>query len=233
MQLWQDPVEPRARDGRPLEGPDEEEPAEAPDVKALGQPQFPSSNEDAKGVRDQAPDGLPSLSLKDLNLDEPGQREKLLQQLYENLAKAKDVAEAHPISETIEQVWRSTGSPTIDLLLDHASTFVQKADLDMAAQVLDRVVELAPDDAQGWQQRAMVHFIQHDLSQALVDFKRALAIDPQHYAALDGLGNVLLEQGDKKGALEAYRKALAVNPFLDDAKRQVDELFHQLGGQGI
>ena len=65
------------------------------------------------------------------------------------------------------------------------------------------------------------------------DLKRALLLDPQHYKALYGLGNVLIELGDKKGALEAFRKALKVNPFLDSARQRVDELKREVEGQDI
>ena len=37
----------------------------------------------------------------------------------------------------------------------------------------------------------------------------------------------------KKEALEAYRKALAVNPFLDETRRAVEELSREVDGQDI
>ena len=178
-------------------------------------------------------DGEPDLSLEDLHLDEPGQRAKALGELYDELGHAKDAADALPIAEAIEQIWRISGSDTIDLLLDRADNFVKGADLDMAAQVLDSVVELAPEDAEGWHQRAMVHFMQQDYQAALADWKRGLVIDPRHYKALNGLGLVLEELGDKKGALEAFRKALKVNPFLDSARQRIEELSRAVEGQDI
>jgi tetratricopeptide (TPR) repeat protein len=190
----------------------------------------PSSNADAKTEREHGP---PDLSLEELQLDEPGQRAKVLGELYDQLGHAKDAEDALPIAEAIEQIWRISGSDTIDLLLDRADTFVKGADLDMAAQVLDSVVELAPDDAEGWHQRAMVHFMQQDYQAALADLKRGLVIDPRHYKALNGLGLVLEELDDKKGALEAFRKALEVNPFLDSARQRIEELFREVEGQDI
>ena len=68
---------------------------------------------------------------------------------------------------------------------------------------------------------------------ALADLKRALVIDPQHYQALNGLGVLLQELGDKKGALEAFRKALQVNPFLDSARQRIEELSRSVEGQDI
>ena len=204
--------------------------------------QAPSSNQDAKTGRDlksgepqPSPNGesAPDPSVEDLQLGEPGRRDKVLAELYDQLGRAKDAEAAGPISDAIQQVWRLSGSDTIDLLISRADTFVKQSDLDMALQVLNQVVELAPQDAEGWHQRAMVHYLQHDDQQALTDIRRALVIDPQHYKALDGLGVVLQRLGDKKGALEAYRKALKVNPFLDSARQAVEELSRAVEGQDI
>jgi tetratricopeptide (TPR) repeat protein len=79
----------------------------------------------------------------------------------------------------------------------------------------------------------MVHFMQQDYQAALADLKRGLVIDPRHYKALNGLGLVLEELDDKKGALEAFRKALEVNPFLDSARQRIEELFREVEGQDI
>jgi tetratricopeptide (TPR) repeat protein len=203
--------------------------------------QGPSSNTDAKTAREHgsrehgtSPQGAePELSLDDLHLEEPGQRAKALGELYDELGHAKNSADALPITETIEQIWHSSGSDTIDLLLSRADTFVKGSDLDLAGQVLDAVVELAPDNAEGFYQRAMLHFMQNDYQPALADLKRSLIIDPQHYQALNGLGVVLEELGDKKGALETFRRALKVNPFLDSAQERIEELSRSVEGQDI
>lgn len=164
---------------------------------------------------------------------DPALRLKMLGELYDRLGKAQDAQAAEPITESIEQLWRLSGSDTVDLLRSHAETFIKETDLDLAMQVLDAVVELAPEDAEGWHQRALLNFTRKDYQHALADLRRALAIDPNHYKALNGLGVVLEAMGDKKGALEAYRKALRVNPFLDSAHQSVDELSRAVEGQDI
>jgi tetratricopeptide (TPR) repeat protein len=164
---------------------------------------------------------------------DPALRLKMLGELYDRLGKAQDAEAAAPITESIEQLWHLSGSDTVDLLRSHAQTFIKETDLDLAMQVLDAVVELAPEDAEGWHQRALLNFTRKDYEHALADLRRALALDPNHYKALNGLGVVLEAMGDKKGALEAYRKALKVNPFLESAHQSVDELTREIEGQDI
>lgn len=171
--------------------------------------------------------------LSDVPPADPVVRAAILNQLYDRLRSARDAAAAQPITEAIEESWRHSGSDTVDLLMSRVDTFVLDTNLDLAMQVLDAVTELAPDDAEAWHQRGIVHLMQKDTEQALGDLKRAFAMDRNNYKALRDLGAVLQQTGDKKGALDAYRKALEVNPFLEQARRAAEELAHEIEGQDI
>ena len=64
--------------------------------------------------------------------------------------------------------------------------------------------------------------------------RRALDRDPNHYAAMNDLGVALEAVGAKKEALEAYRKALAINPFLPESTKQaVEQLGREVEGQAL
>jgi tetratricopeptide (TPR) repeat protein len=68
---------------------------------------------------------------------------------------------------------------------------------------------------------------------ALGDLRRALALDPNHFKALDGLGQILREIGQKKAALKAFKQLLEVHPYWSGAQQLVDELAREVEGQGI
>ena len=51
-----------------------------------------------------------------------------------------------------------------------------------------------------------------------------LALEPRHFGALAGLGTILREIGDEKRALEAYRRAIAVDPHLANVQKAIDDL---------
>jgi tetratricopeptide (TPR) repeat protein len=165
----------------------------------------------------------------DLPLPSPVDRPKALGELYEQLSKAKDAHDAAPIEAAIENLWLITGSPTVDLLMSRAVRFIKESDLDLALQILDETVDMAPDEAEAWYLRAKVHYLQNQNALAVADLKRALERDPKHYRALEDLGLVLDTVGTKKEALEAYRKALAIDPFLRDAHQAVEFLSREVG----
>ena len=105
--------------------------------------------------------------------------------------------------------------------------------VELALKLLDHVVELAPDFTEAWNRRAYVHFTQNDIERALGDLRRTLALDPHHFKALDGLGQILREIGQKKAALKAFKQLLDVHPYWSGAKQAVDELEREVDGQGI
>jgi tetratricopeptide (TPR) repeat protein len=100
-------------------------------------------------------------------------------------------------------------------------------------QFLDAVTELAPDYAEGWNQRAYVEYMDNNYDAAVGDLRRALALEPNHFKALEGLARILRETGQKKAALQAYKQILKINPFQEGAKEAIDELSVEVEGQGI
>lgn len=169
----------------------------------------------------------------DLPLPTPADRPKVLGELYVQLAKAKDAEAATPIMTNIETLWRVTGSPTVDLLIGRAELFTKGKDLDLALQILDATVAMAPEEAEAWYLRAKVYYLQSKYDLALADLMRAVDRDPKHYRALEELGLVYDALGRKPEALETYRKALEVNPFLKDAGLAVQFLEKEVGARNL
>jgi len=160
-------------------------------------------------------------------------KEHMLAELYAHLAKAPDAQQAAPIAKTIETLWLRSGSDTIGLLMHRALKAMSEQHNDLALQFLDAVVELAPDYAEGWSRRAYVYYLQNDFERSVGDLRRALALEPNHYKALEGLARILRESGQKKSALAVYQQLLRINPYLPGAKEAADELSVEVEGQGI
>lgn len=196
-----------------------------------------------EGAEPGAEAGVPSLPQDLMNGDmalglippdyDPADRPRLLAELYERLAETRDAAAAAPVTAAIEELWASSGSDTVDLLMGRATRFANDAELDLSLSILNALVDIAPDEAEAWYLRAKVNVLAGKPERALSDLRRALRLDARHYRAIADLGLLLEQLGAKKEALEAYRRALAVNPFLDDAKAGVDALKREVEGQDI
>lgn len=160
-------------------------------------------------------------------------RPKLLAELYERLRAARSAEAAQPIMTAIEELWRISGSDTVDLLVARAEHFIEEKDFDLALKILDAAADIAPEDAEVWHQRAVVHLRKQEPERALTDLRRTLNIDPKHYRAMYQLADMLEALGAKKEALKTYREALMINHFLEDARRSVDALSREVEGQEL
>lgn len=165
--------------------------------------------------------------------EEIGDREQLLETLYERLRQAGNEQNAEAVASAIEKLWARSGSDTVDLLMGRAGKMIEEKDLEVATAILDSIVKIAPDYAQAWNRRAAVHFRNGEYRESLEDLRHALALDPKHFNAINGLGMLMQELGDKKAALRAFREVLKVHPYLDEARRMERELSREVEGQGI
>lgn len=156
-----------------------------------------------------------------------------LDDLFDRLARTSDESEAKGIAATIERRWMRSGSDTADLLMDRALDALKAEDQALAVELLDRVIALDPDWAEAWNKRATVFFMMGDMTRSMADIREVLAREPRHFGALAGMGIILQNTGDEKHAFEAFKKALAVNPFLPDVKKAVEKMAPTMDGQDI
>jgi Tfp pilus assembly protein PilF len=156
-----------------------------------------------------------------------------LDDLFGRLAAAKDENEAKGVANLIERRWARSGSDTADLLASRAVEALRAKDAPLAIELLDRVIALQPDWAEAWNRRAQAFHALEDPVSALADIRQVLAREPRHYGAWTGLGHIMMASGDKRRAVEAYRKALAIHPHLEAIKNAVERLSPEVDGRDI
>lgn len=161
------------------------------------------------------------------------EKSKILSDLYAQLATAESPDAAKKIQATIERLWSFSGSDTVNLLMQRVSKALGARDHDLALKFLDYVVQIAPDYAEGFNRRAYVHFSRNDMASAVGDLRRALALEPNHFRALDGLAQIWRQTGNAKGALSVVKQLLEVHPYWEGAARMAEELAREVEGQGI
>lgn len=163
----------------------------------------------------------------------PKTREEVMLDLFNRLAKAQDEGEARGITRGIERMWQISGSDTADLLATRAREAAGKKNFKLALELYDKVVELEPEWAEAWHQRATTRFYMDDDYGAIEDIARTLALEPRHFGALTGLGFILKRNEQKARALQAFRKSLEIYPQQERVKKQIEELAPDVDGRGI
>jgi tetratricopeptide (TPR) repeat protein len=180
-----------------------------------------------RGGRDWA---QPPSDLPKVEQDDPVNN---LDTLFSALKIAPDEASAKAIEERIWALWLISGSDTCNLLMARAKAATDAKDYDLALKLLDAIVAIKPDYVEGWNRRATIYYLKDDYAHAIADIGKVLTLEPRHFGALSGLGQMLQEIGDNKDALEAYRKALVIDPHLEHIPELVKTLTDQVEGRDI
>jgi tetratricopeptide (TPR) repeat protein len=137
--------------------------------------------------------------------------------LFRQLREARSEPEGRMVEDAIWRMWMAQG-PTAAIREAVAEAMRRREDYDFAAAqtILDRVVEEAPDYAEGWNQRAFIRFLRDDPDGSLDDIERALELEPLHFAALAGKATILMRQGRMEPGQAALRRAVEIHPWLKE-----------------
>ena len=153
-----------------------------------------------------------------------------LKDLFGELKGVTSTLEARVIETKIWKIWIENGDPRIDALMERGMDAMGINDTDTALAAFTQVVKLDDNFAEGFNKRATVEFMRHDFQASVADIERTLELEPRHFGALAGLGQVYLAMHKKAAALKAFEAALAIDPKLEHVQQTVDELKQQLEG---
>ena len=207
-------------------GPDETDPETFPGFPGLKgpPPSHPPLDPDGDHLGAETKPGPPP---------KPPTRAEALDRLLGRLAGAQDPGEAQGIAGLVQRMWMQSGSDTADLLMARAVTAMNGDRHDVAAALLDAVIELRPGWAEAWNKRATLRFLDGDDAGSMADISHVLALEPRHFGALSGMGFILARHGEEAGALRALRRALSVYPGDAELRKAVDKLAPTVEGQEL
>ena len=170
---------------------------------------------------------------KDLPRAQRGDRTRNLDFLFGALKAAPDADSAKQVENRIWALWLASGSDTANLLMTRAKTAIDAKDLDLAIELLDAIIKIRPDYIEAWNRRATIRYMRKDYALAMDDIRQVLILEPRHFGAMSGLGMILQEFGDEKHALDAFRRALEINPHLPKIDEMIKSLTEKVEGRDI
>jgi len=160
-------------------------------------------------------------------------RNKGLDFLFGALKAAPDEDSAKHVEARIWAIWLQTPSDTAALLMMRAKAAMDAQQTEVALKLLDAVIKLRPDYTEAWNRRATLYYLQNNYMRSLADIEQVLIREPRHFGALAGLGMIMQDLGDDKRALDAFRKALVINPHLEKVPELVKTLSEKVEGRDI
>jgi tetratricopeptide (TPR) repeat protein len=137
-----------------------------------------------------------------------------LDELFNKLKIAPNETIAEEYANSIWEIWFQSGDSKVDELMQQAMSKRRSANYDDAIKILDQVIALKPDYAEGWNQRATLYFLKEEYEKSLEDVAKTLELEPRHFGALSGRAIIRLKQGKPALAVQNLLKAIEIHPFL-------------------
>ena len=134
--------------------------------------------------------------------------------LFSFLARAPTESDARAVEQEIWAFWLEAPNAEAAALMNEALEKRAGHDHAGAEEVLDRLVELEPDWAEAWNQRATIRFFREDFEGSLSDIEEVLHREPQHFGALAGQAIILMRHGRFATAQSILRRAVEIHPYL-------------------
>ncbi|AQS42326.1 MAG: TPR repeat protein [Candidatus Tokpelaia hoelldobleri] len=215
---------------------------EVPPLAGQGLPEIPPENDSKAPVlepddlipeRPEATDKTPEQAIPNDGRTAAARKAIELDRLFATLKRTANQEQAATIARQIQGLWAQSGSETVDFLLQSAETAIEDEDYALALDLLDNIVALKPDFAEGWMRRASLHIQMNDLTLAVIELNQALKYEPRHYNAMAQLGLVMEMTGRRNQALKAYYQALESYPQMLRVQKRIGTLEEETTGRAI
>lgn len=121
----------------------------------------------------------------------------------------------------LDHLWFTAAGRRAYQMIDEACAASDREDFPAALRILDEITRKYPDFAEGWNRRGAVLWQTGQFLPAIKDCERALALNPNHYGALQGLGICHLQLGDIEEACRSLRRALTIYPHDESTRRSL------------
>lgn len=161
------------------------------------------------------------------------QKDPRLDELFAVLQTSSDPGALSAAHGQIWEIW--TGNDDADLysLMEQGIVLMGRQRLGEALKVFDDLVDIAPDYAEAWNKRATVHFLLGNLADSIADVDATLELEPRHFGALSGLGQIQMQRGDPEAALSAFEAAVRMHPHLPGTRGVIQQLRRGLGRNSL
>jgi len=140
--------------------------------------------------------------------------------------------QVHEMAEhSLWSIWFRAAKPDAVAAFRRGMDFLGKEKYDAAIDSFRGAQQLDGDFAEGFHQCAIAHFLLDDYDEALDDCRETIKRVPVHFGAIAGLGHCYMQTCKYRQALDAYKRALTINPRMHCVRRTVQQIEERMVSQ--
>lgn len=159
------------------------------------------------------------------------QTDPRLDELFEKLQSAPDLEAAQPLDREIWRIWLEhpdTRTREVTLI---GTSFMSGGQPALAEIAFNEAIRRHPDFAEAWNKRATLRYLTGDLDGSVADCAHVLKLEPRHYGAMSGLGQIEMRLKHWQGAARWFERALAVNPHMPGVEALLETARKKAAGE--
>ncbi len=118
-----------------------------------------------------------------------------LESLFRELAHEAPTRHPDEIEDLIWAYWIAHPDDAASGAMAMAIDAMGAGAFDLALPVLDDLVDAFPTWAEAWNKRGTLHFVEKRDAAAIDDIERVLRLEPRHFGAMSGFGQICLRHG--------------------------------------
>jgi tetratricopeptide (TPR) repeat protein len=130
----------------------------------------------------------------------------------------------------IRLLWRRDGNQRQQQQLARLCRLNQNDQYTESIREATALIDEAAYFAEAWNQRAVAYFALRRYEDAANDCHQTLELNAYHFGAAVGMAHCYLQLDEPFAALENFRRALALNPDLEDVRGHIELLERTLKG---
>ncbi|HKX50859.1 MAG TPA: tetratricopeptide repeat protein [Candidatus Binatia bacterium] len=128
--------------------------------------------------------------------------------------KGQDRVSAANAEAFLWRHWCQSGDLEADRVFRNGVDAMQRGELELAETLFGKVLEMAPQFAEGWNKRATIRYLRQNFAASIGDCQETLTRNPNHFGASAGQGLCHMALDEYREAVICFRRALEIHPHL-------------------
>jgi len=130
-----------------------------------------------------------------------------------------DPSVAQSAEDAMWSLWFRDGGPIACAVLTRLARSVDRGDTENVIPLLNDLIRTHPTFAEAFHQRSQVYYLDGAHEESLRDARRAVALNPLHFAALATLGHCHAALGRFSEAIRIYDQVLRIHPAMSGIRQ--------------